>query len=273
MEGVLSSTLRRAFHVLTITLLSLLLPFSFLLLARLSIANFSSSQDPPEIAFLLSLFFRPGNPNPIHAVVSVISMSALLHGLAGWSLFSVSRPTAAAATGGQFRLSMAWALLCALQVLVGLGIEGSIASGIGGFQNFDVGRCLASGAFFFLGLQGTMAHWSRAVVRPVVDDTVYGEAGVGAVRQWPEKAAAYGGLWWWRLRYEVDSMVIVPRAKKELSMGVGVVDFVGWWLYYLTVTIGMVRFVKGLLRVASLLLCRRLIRHKLGASYYEQDTV
>lgn len=55
------------------------------------------------------------------------------------------------------------------------------------------------------------------------------------------------GLWWWNLRDEVESLVAVAETKKDLLMSVGVADSVGWWLYYQTATIGMVRLVKGLL--------------------------
>ncbi|OWM62854.1 hypothetical protein CDL15_Pgr020148 [Punica granatum] len=271
-EAIFSSTLRRPFHVLTITLLSLLLPLSFLLLARLSYANFSSSlysYQPPQVTFPLSLFFHPRNPNPIHAAVTFISLSTLLHGLTGRNSILAESPASGVQSS---KLYLAWALLCMLQVSVGLGVEGSIASGIGGFPSLDPGRSLMSRMFFFLGLHGTMMHWCSAVVRPVVDDTVYG-APEG--QQWPEKlavAAAYGALWWCTLRDEVEAMVIVPQVKKELLMGVGMVDFVGWWLYYLVVTIGMVRVVKGMMWAATLLLCWR-VRHKFGASNDEQDMV
>lgn len=102
-----------------------------------------------------------------------------------------------------------------------------------------------------------MLFWGRTVVKPVVDDTIFG---YWRKEGWVEKVAlglSYGGLWWWRLREEVESLVMVPEVKRELMMGIGVADFVGWWLYYLTVTIGMVRVVKGLISPVLILTRRR----------------
>lgn len=90
-----------------------------------------------------------------------------------------------------------------------------------------------------------MANWCRVVVKPVVDDTVLG---FPREERWTERAAAavsFGGLWWWRLREELESLVVVPEVKRELLMGIGAADFVAWRLYYLTVTIGLVKIVKG----------------------------
>ncbi|KAK4493552.1 hypothetical protein RD792_017922 [Penstemon davidsonii] len=52
--------------------------------------------------------------------------------------------------------------------------------------------------------------------------------------------------------------------KRDMMMGIGVADFVGWWLYYVTVTIGIVRVVKGLVYMATDLLSRmrRLAVHR-----------
>jgi ABC-type uncharacterized transport system permease subunit len=49
----------------------------------------------------------------------------------------------------------------------------------------------------------------------------------------------------------------MAETKKDEMMEVGIEEFVGWWLYYLTVTIGMVRIVKGLMWVFMISLCRR----------------
>ena len=84
-------------------------------------------------------------------------------------------------------------------------------------------------------------------------------------------ALSLGGLWWWRLRDEVESLVIVAEMKREL----GVADFVGWLLYYLTVTIGMVRVVRGLMWVGMVLLGRRTrrVEHNYGDSCGDEDKV
>ncbi|XP_059625305.1 uncharacterized protein LOC132268482 [Cornus florida] len=272
-QVVSCGNLLQPFHLLTITLLSLLLPLSFLLLARLSTAQylltFTTSQTTPQPLSLLFSLFLYTNPTILHVLVSLVCVATLIHGLtcritlfiinyeeSSWS--SSSTPTVRPP-----RLYTAWILLCTLQVCVGLGIEGSIAAGIDGYTGglVQVGheRNLVSRIVFFLGLHETMLHWSQLVVKPVVDDTVYGfarELEVG----WLERmamAASFGSLWWWRLRDEVESLVVVAEVKRELSMGVGVTDFVGWWLYYLTVTIGMVRVVKALIWLGIILFCKK----------------
>lgn len=102
-----------------------------------------------------------------------------------------------------------------------------------------------------------MVYWSRTVVKPVVDDTVFGYV---KEERWVERvamAASLGTLWWWRLRDEIESLVVMVEVKRELLIGVGIADFVGWWLYYITVTIGMVKIVKGIMWLGVILLCRR----------------
>ena len=89
------------------------------------------------------------------------------------------------------------------------------------------------------------------------EDTVFG---FSREERWVERvamAASFGSLWWWRLRAEVEPLVVMVEVKKELSLGVGVADLVGWWLYYLTVTIGMVRIVNGIMWLGVIFLCRR----------------
>lgn len=248
------------FYIFTLTLLSLLLPLSFLLLARLSGAQYHLQSlitwydhSPKPFPHLLSLALQT-NPAILCVIVSFVSVAALIHGLTGKiTLFSgspssVHRP----------RLFTAWVLLCTFQVCVGLGIEGSIAAGLyESDSSFGVERSLLSRVIFLMGLHGTMQFWCTTVVKPVVDDTVFG--GVARRERWIEKmmmAASLGGLWWWKLREDVETLVVMAEAKKEQLMEVGVADFIGWWLYYLTVTIGMVRVVKALMWMASVCLRR-----------------
>ncbi|KAJ6343760.1 hypothetical protein OIU76_005496 [Salix suchowensis] len=253
--------LREPFHVLTITLLSLLLPLSFLLLARLSSYSYllTITSDPvqqPPSSFITSLFLAV-NPAILYFVVSIVSVSTLIHGLTG-RITPLSRES----TGAIYRPGMytAWILLCTLQVCVGLGIEGSIAAGMFDGSAFDIQRSLLSKVMFFLGLHETLIQWSRTVVKPVVDDAIFGAA---RDEKWEQRvilALSHGTLWWWRLRNEVESLVFSAEAKILLSMDLGAADLVGWWLYYLTVTIGTVRLVKGLIWVGVILLCKRVRR-------------
>ncbi|KAK3194287.1 hypothetical protein Dsin_025597 [Dipteronia sinensis] len=264
------------FYILIANLLTLVLPLSFLLLARLSCAQYfltiASYPSTPSFSFLFSVFLHT-NPALLYLLVSTLSVATLVNGLTGkLTLLSESpasddddhRPVC------QPRLYMAWIFLGTLQVCVGLGIEGSIAAGIDS-SSTGIGRSLLSRLIFFLGLHDIMLLWFRSVVKPVVDSTIFE---VPRKERWVERvtmALSIGSLWWWKLRDEVESLVVVAEAKKELLMDVGVADFVGWWLYYLTVTIGMVRIVKSLLWLGMILLCQRVRTSNSVISNCEND--
>lgn len=267
---------REPFHVFTITLLGLILPLSFLLLARLSYARHLLSVDSSistvllfsnTSSFVFSLLLYV-NPALLYLLVSVISIATLIHGLTGkLTLISGSSATPTFRPG----LYTAWILLCALQVCVVLGMEGSSAAEIVA-SGFGVERIsLFSRVIFFLGLHDTMLHWYRGVVKPVVDDTVFGLDRKETLVEKVAVALSFGGLWCWKLRGEVDSLAVLSEAKRELSMGVGMADFVGWWLYYLTVTIGMVRIVKGLLCFAMILICGRRVGENLDDTTADEE--
>lgn len=135
---------------------------------------------------------------------------------------------------------------------------GSIAAGV---DAYEIGheKGFLTRAIFFLGLNETMFFWSNIVVKPVVDDTVFG---ISRENRWAEKAAlamSFGGLWWWRLRDEVESLVVVVEKKRDLLISIGLADFVGWWLYYLTVTIGMIKIVKSLVWVVYVMFGRSVV--------------
>ena len=70
-------------------------------------------------------------------------------------------------------------------------------------------------------------------------------------------AVSFGSLWWWILRNEIDSLVAVAELKRELPEGVGVGDLIGWWLYYLTVSIAIIRILKGVIWHELVTLFRR----------------
>ncbi|XP_028094012.1 uncharacterized protein LOC114294099 [Camellia sinensis] len=132
-------------------------------------------------------------------------------------------------------------------VCIGLGIKSSIVAGIDG-SGFGHQRSLLTKFVFFMGLHETMLYWWRRVLTLVVDDTVFFD--VGEVGGEGGSGFNFGSLWWWRLRDEVSHLVVVAVVKKEMAMGVGVAEFVGWRLYYVNVTIGMVRIVKGILGIS-----------------------
>ncbi|PON72384.1 Transmembrane protein [Trema orientale] len=256
-----SALVRVPLRIITITLLSLLLPLAFLLLARIACTRFLLSQllKESEISSSPAFFsvFLHTNPAILYIIVSTVSIVTLVHTLTGkLTLLSESHYVWSPLTLRP-RLFAAWIFLCTLQVCVGLGIEGTVALDAD-FSSFGTDRTLFSRVIFFLGLHETMLHWSRLVVKPVVDDTIFGV--VSRNEKWVVRgamAASFGSLWYWRLRDEVESLVVVAEAKGEMLMEVGMADFAGWWLYYLTVTIGMVKVVKGLMWVGMSLFCRR----------------
>lgn len=131
-------------------------------------------------------------------------------------------------------------------------MEGGVQSGAEGF-NSGYERNLLSKLLFFIGLHETMLYWSKKVVRPVVDDAFFGSR---REERWIERmimAASFSTLWWWRLKDEVESLVVVAEVKTELLISVSLTDFLSWWLYYLTVTIGIVRLIKSLLWIGFVL--------------------
>jgi hypothetical protein len=262
----------RIFHLLTITILTLLLPLSFLLLASLSSAKFYLQIDSPQPLPYLFAFAIHTSPCILYVLVSIVSVATLINGLMGKiTLLNDSSNSILLQT--RRYISWKWILLCTFQICVGLGIEASIAAGVfntdGDDDVFDVNddddgssfvveRSLLSRMIFLLGLHETTQIWSKVVVRPVVDDTIFG---IGKrERLWIEKvvvAGSLGTLWWWKLREEVENLGVMVETKKEQLMEVGIEEFVGWWLYYLTVTIGMVRIVKGVIWIFMISLCRR----------------
>lgn len=125
-----------------------------------------------------------------------------------------------------------------------------------GESSFGVERSLLMRVIFLVGLHQTTQVWARMVVRPVVDDTVFGVEREVRLVERVVVAASLGGLWWWRLRDDVESLVVMVEAKKEQLMDVRVSDFVGWWLYYLTLTIGIVKIVRLLIGMATIFLFR-----------------
>ncbi|KAG2326055.1 hypothetical protein Bca4012_034780 [Brassica carinata] len=255
------------FRLLTTTLLSLLLPLSFLLLSRLSSASFVFSliKSPPqtESSFFFFSIFHYTNPATLYAFVSSISVYTLVLGLT--TKITATDPNRSIPFYPH--VSIAWLTLFLVQISVGLGLEGTNSDGliIGSERNF------LSRLVFFFGLHEVMLLWCRVIVRPVVDSTLMGG---DACHQRREEtvvervalAVSCGTLWWWKLRDEVEALVGVAEAKRALllllpisgnvnvGLEVGTVDFVNWWLYYMVVTIGMVRIVKGSLWFGMVLL-------------------
>lgn len=276
-----SITPREIFYFFTHTLLSLFLPLSFLLLAKLSEIQYYLQRiniwnqkyyylSPQNFSYILKLALHI-NPFILYFLVFIISISSLIHALTN-KIINLSNNSSTSSCSSSIvrpRLYIAWILLCVFQVCVGLGIEGSILVGLYDSESssFGVERSLLSRVVFLLGLHETTRVWCRMVVKPVVDDTVFG--GVIRKERWVEKlgvAVCLGILWWWKLRDDVENLVVMSEAKKDQLMDVGINDFVGWCLYYLTVIIGIVKVVKGLMWILAMICpCRR----EMGVSMVE----
>ncbi|KAL8027202.1 hypothetical protein ABFX02_14G079700 [Erythranthe guttata] len=258
-------TVRVPLQIVTTTLISLLLPLSFLLLARLSTAQYllsATNNYYPKAAvaeptsFLCSLFLNSKKPTILHILVALITVSSLSYALTGKSILLINHHSSDHPSTRR-RLYAAWWFLFVFQVCVGLWIEGSIATGIDG-SGFGQENCFLLRVVFFFGLHETILFWRRTVVKPVVDDTIFG---YWRKEGWVEKAAvglSYCWFWWWRLREEVEALVVVPSLNMTgVGVGVGVADFMGWWLYYLTVTIGIVWMARVFILTALILTRRR----------------
>ncbi|PHU03270.1 hypothetical protein BC332_28521 [Capsicum chinense] len=254
-----ANMLRESFQCLTVILLSLLLPLSFIVLARLSVTQYliamSSYTGPDTLLVRLYLY---ANPTLLHLLAPFVSISALSQCLTGRTLSDhmITKPL----------VSASWFLLFAFQICVCIGVEGSIAVGIDGTGFSRERLCLLTRSLFFLGLHETTLFWSKKVVKPVVDDTVFGD---GTEDRYVEKVAmamSFGVLWWCKLRDEVESLVVVVEVKRDLIGNVDLVDFVGWWLYYVTVAIGMVKVVKALVWLNFVLFCRNVVDSDLSCA-------
>ncbi|KAL8527203.1 hypothetical protein ACS0TY_005181 [Phlomoides rotata] len=228
-------------RIIATTLLSLLLPLSFLLLSRLSAARYFSSINDEQFhkfSILISFFLQIKTTLILSLLVSAVAIGALTHSLTGHKppfLISERR-----------RFHAAWVLLFVMQICLSLGIYGTVDAEINGYT---IGKLVpARRAVFALGLHEMMIFWRRNVVKPAVDETIFGFSGEGF--SWAEKAVlavAFGNLWWRSLREEAEALVVLPWVRVGLGMDVEAMDGVGWGLYYLTAAIGGVWVVKGFL--------------------------
>lgn len=110
---------KETLQIFTTTLLSLLLPLSFLLLARLSTADYLLSLNDFQVVEQPSMvFFSLLNSiplSPLHILVSLLCVASLVHtlndGRISFPSFSISPGTTV-----RPRLYTAWIVLCTFQV-------------------------------------------------------------------------------------------------------------------------------------------------------------
>ncbi|XP_042516157.1 uncharacterized protein LOC122090582 [Macadamia integrifolia] len=266
--------LRESFYIITISLLSLILPLAFLLLARLANGYYILSFTSLPLSSFLPVSFLYTNTNLLHLLVSAISVTSLLRTLMGHFDFTLHSNSKSKTTSKAY-ICAAWIFLCTFHICVVLGIEGTMASGLWTVDLNVIGKGdsknLVSRVVLFIGLHETTLHWTRTIVRPVVDDTVFG---VVREERWVERAAmaaSFGGLWWLGLRNEVEALVVILEVKRELWMRVEMADLVNCWLYYLIATIALVRLIRSLLWIVNLFFCRGL-RRSSGSSDGDDDS-
>ncbi|KAG9150317.1 hypothetical protein Leryth_017623 [Lithospermum erythrorhizon] len=257
-------------QVIIISLLSLLLPVAFLLLARITTAQYLISvavfQQTEDFSVLASFFFSSHARWLQYGLVGVITCLAFVNILNGnlvqmWQ----SSDNVSIRRSCVYHVSC-WIFLCAFQVLVCFGLEGSIYSGIDA-SGFGLESDWLRRVVVFLGLHETMRFCSKMVVKPVVDDTLFGHV---REERWVEKAAlafSFGMFWWWRLRDEVEALVVLVEVKRMLEVGIGIGDFFGWSLYYLVVAIGVARVGKSLLWIGGVVWQSGVEVNKLNNSY------
>ncbi|XP_010481079.1 PREDICTED: uncharacterized protein LOC104759900 [Camelina sativa] len=241
-----SWSLLRPFQMISISLLSLLVPLSFLFLSRLSLSSFSA---PVTVSGVFCLLHQV-DVGVLYTILSLIIVSTLIHNLSGKPECSVLHA----------HLYICWIVLFIVQACVAFGIEATMSTTMS--INTDTSFSLASQerwvlvrVMFFLGLHEVMLMWFRVVVKPVVDDTVFGV--YVEDERWSERAVVavtFGTMWWWRLRDEVESLVVVAEVKRNLLIRLGGLDFVNWWMYYICVGIGLVKIFKGFLFFVNMLI-------------------
>ena len=201
-----SWSLLRPFQMISISLLSLLVPLSFLFLSRLSLSSV------PVTVSRVSSFLHQADAGVLYTILSLIIISTLVNNLSGKPECSLLHS----------HLYVCWIVLFLVQACVAFGIEGIMSTTTP--TNPDENLFLASQerwvlvrVMFFLGLHEVMLMWFRVVVKPVVDDTVFGV--YGEEERWSERAVVamtFGLMWWWRLRDEVESLVVVAEVKRKL---------------------------------------------------------
>ncbi|KFK42615.1 hypothetical protein AALP_AA1G018500 [Arabis alpina] len=235
------------FQVISISLLSFLVPLSFLFFSRLSLASASLVTVSGGSSLL-----HQADIGVLYTILSLIIIFTLIHNLFGKPKCSVFHS----------HLYLCSIVLLIVQVCVAFGIQGTINPNTTMSITPDRSLSLASQerwvlvrVMFFLGLHEVMLMWFRVVVKPVVDDTVFGVYMVE--ERWSERvvvALTFGLMWWWRLRDEVESLVIVMEVKRNLLIHLEGIDFVNWWIYYICVVIGVVKIFKDILYLVNMLI-------------------
>ncbi|XP_047964842.1 uncharacterized protein LOC125209280 [Salvia hispanica] len=208
-------------RILCTTFLSLVPPLWLLLFTQLSAARHQKTDHHD----LVSTFLHTNTTSLLG--ILILALQSFIGGEERAWLITIRR---------RFDAALVW--IFSMQVCLSLWIYGFVEvddeSPIGGGGVWSV--------LMGLGLHEAVVFWRRYVVRPAVSG-LRGE-GFG----WGENvllAAAFGCLWWRRLRGEVEEQLVGMGKDMEA------VDVVGWLLYCSMAAVGGVRVVKGLLWVVN----------------------
>ncbi|CAI9105473.1 OLC1v1004401C1 [Oldenlandia corymbosa var. corymbosa] len=266
---------RIPFKIFATIILSLPIPLSFLLLARLSavhclslLVNSSSYYQFPPV-FSTLLFIYNGKSIILYSLVAIVTVAAFIQRLTSIRFpLNIGSPTPEPPISGRHPTSklIAWFLHFMFLVYVVVGTAWSISAGINvsviaEASSNDVYMFTAR-ALLFVGLHETMSFWSKYVAKTVVEDGVGGGGGGGgrSVAERVGVALTLGAVWWFKLRDEVDFLMLVPelilrpiQRRRDVVFAV-IGEFGGWWLYALTSLIGSIRVLKGIIWVVSAVL-------------------
>ncbi|KAM0954485.1 hypothetical protein DsansV1_C01g0011531 [Dioscorea sansibarensis] len=215
-----SIVLKHGFHKVSLTLLSLLLPLSFLLLARIS----SPSLLSPSITLCVSYFL-------LLSLVAMVSLSTLYRVLTGHI--------------PHLPLCVSWTILFIFQALVSFGIESSFSAGVRPVTGVSTCRIpWIAYSIFFIGLYEMMTTWVNALVKPVADDTIFMSRINDVVVDKVFIGLAYTVLWLKVLKNEMEPLVLVV-GKEELVMHGGWRGFLFWLIGYVTTIAGLMKIIHG----------------------------
>lgn len=212
--------LKQSFHAICLTLLSLLLPLSYLLFPRLN------SPPPLSLTFNTIIFY---------IFISFLSLSSLFYSFTGHTLL-IKLP-----------ICIAWAFLCLFQACVTSGIEATIRSEFEPLENTSgtAHETWLKKTLFFIGIYEQMMLWEMTLVKPVVDDAIYDEErkerGIERFIMW----LSFSGLWLWLLQREIEPLVLAS-GRGELRNEAGWSNFILWLVTVATLLTGFVSAVKFL---------------------------